>query len=223
MGRTELKYLISAASCRLIISRLSSVLPFDTHATGDGSYFVRSLYFDSMIFQGFFDKEAGLRDRRKFRIRYYNGDRSFIRLEEKEKIGSFSTKTGVRISVESFENLAERKGSLGPFDHPLLEDFNRRVRTGSLFPILFTDYLRTSFCHPVGDLRVTLDRGVTASHFSGDVWRPGASVPLMKSGEAILEIKYSGVYPAHILDLIRDIPKTQTAVSKYCLCCQALY
>lgn len=222
-GRTELKYLVSLPSVRLITSRLSAILPFDTHAGRDGSYLIRSLYFDDPLFRSYHDKEAGIRERKKFRIRYYNQDPSYIRLEEKEKIGDQSIKRGVRIPIEDAERLASGIEPDGPADDPLSDDFFRRIRTGAVQPVLFTDYYRTAFCHPVGDLRISLDRSISASRYTGSLWEPGGSIPLMKEFQAVLEIKFSGCFPSYVTELLWDIPMTPSAASKYCMCCEALY
>ena len=218
-----MKFFISETSARLIRSRLSAVLPYDGYAKADGKYHIRSLYFDDALFRSYYDKEAGVSERKKYRIRYYNDDPGFIRLEEKEKKGNVCFKTSVRISRETAESFLTGNSSPGPLENTLLEDFSRRVRTGAFSPVLFTDYTRTSFCHPLGNLRIALDEGVLASRFNGSLWKTGVPIPVLKSNESILEIKYSSFFPLHIMRLLDDIPRVQSAVSKYCMCCEALY
>ncbi len=58
----------------------------DPHARPDGTYTVHSLYFDDWRDTALREKIDGLPRREKFRIRYYNGDLSFIRLEKKSKV-----------------------------------------------------------------------------------------------------------------------------------------
>ena len=47
----------------------------------NGVYFIRSLYFDDGSDSALREKLDGVSRREKFRIRFYNGDLSFIMLE----------------------------------------------------------------------------------------------------------------------------------------------
>ena len=83
--RHEYKYIISAQSAELLKRRLPCMMARDPHAGESGQYTIRSLYFDDPNFSAFDEKMAGLRDRVKYRLRCYNYNRDFIRLEKKEK------------------------------------------------------------------------------------------------------------------------------------------
>lgn len=50
-----------------------------------GEYKIRSIYFDHYHDKALQEKLMGINNREKFRIRYYNDDVSFIRLEKKSK------------------------------------------------------------------------------------------------------------------------------------------
>ena len=80
--RHEWKHEINAADVLLLRQRLRAVMGADPHAAG-GSYTVRSLYFDNAADKVLLEKVNGIRCREKFRIRYYNGDTSYILLEKK--------------------------------------------------------------------------------------------------------------------------------------------
>ena len=82
--RHELKYLMSEGEAVLIRSRLRERARIDEHAE-NGSYLIRSLYFDDLRESAYEDKQAGTSERRKFRIRVYNYSDDFISLECKEK------------------------------------------------------------------------------------------------------------------------------------------
>ena len=86
--RHELKYLINAGDAELIRQRLCVVLKSDAH-TKDGKYHIRSLYFDDYWNSAYLDKIGGFSERKKYRIRLYNLDDSFIRLECKIKRGAY--------------------------------------------------------------------------------------------------------------------------------------
>jgi len=58
----------------------------DAHAGEDGRYTVRSVYFDDHSDSCYYDNEDGVNNRKKFRIRLYNGDPEVILLECKQKV-----------------------------------------------------------------------------------------------------------------------------------------
>lgn len=60
---------------------------------------IRSLYFDTPDDKALRDKINGVNIRDKFRIRYYNGDTSFISLE-KSKRNDLCAKAGCQITKE---------------------------------------------------------------------------------------------------------------------------
>ena len=80
--RHEFKYLISAESADLLRRRLPHWAGRDPHAGPNGQYAIRSLYFDDPELSALREKTSGVRDRVKYRIRCYNGDYSFLKLEK---------------------------------------------------------------------------------------------------------------------------------------------
>ena len=101
--RHEIKYIISLREAELLKYRLRALLRPDPHVRADGSYFIRSLYFDDTDYRAYHEKIAGVKERTKYRIRFYNMDDSRITLEKKSKDGDFSGKESVRISRELAE------------------------------------------------------------------------------------------------------------------------
>ena len=72
--RHELKYEISYLQYLELRSRLGGLMRQDTHIGPDGSYLVRSIYFDNYADKALREKKDGVPRREKFRIRYYNDD-----------------------------------------------------------------------------------------------------------------------------------------------------
>lgn len=77
--RHEWKHEINYMDLLCIRQRLRAVMTPDPHAV-DGQYVIRSLYFDTPDDKALREKQDGISRREKFRIRYYNGDTSMIRL-----------------------------------------------------------------------------------------------------------------------------------------------
>lgn len=82
--RHEVKHEISYGDMLALRQRLSAVMYPDPH-TVDGRYYIRSLYFDNLADKALREKIDGVNIREKFRIRCYNGDTGFMRLEKRAR------------------------------------------------------------------------------------------------------------------------------------------
>ena len=82
--RVENKYLVTDADLAVITPRLKAVMKQDIHQLGD-CYTIRSLYFDDINDNCMKENDAGVDQRKKYRIRIYDPNSDFIRLEIKEK------------------------------------------------------------------------------------------------------------------------------------------
>ena len=217
-ARNELKFSLHAASAFLLERRLSVGMRKDPYAGPNASYHIRSLYFEDPASSAYLDKVDGLENRTKYRIRFYNGDLSYIRLEKKQKIGKKSFKYGEVISPHFARDLISAKADrLAPCG-PLSEELICKISFERFRPLLFVDYQRVALLHPVGYIRVTLDHAVTGSLFRGELEKSQFYVPVMEENETVLEIKYDSLYPTHVCDMLADIPKIPVAYSKFCKC-----
>ncbi len=221
--RNELKYYISSAHAVLLEKRLSAVLWMDSHTSKNGFYCIRSLYFDDPTSGAFLNKINGLEKREKYRIRYYNNDLGFLRLEKKEKIGNKCRKTYLPISYAFADSLLNGCPCASEAAHPLLDEIAFRVRNERFRPVVFVDYLRKAFLYPAGNVRITLDSQLTSSRFSSTLEDKKCSVPVLSPGETILEVKFDSFLPPMISALLEDIPKVNSSISKYCKCYEAVY
>ena len=97
--RHEVKHVIDRFEEAELRPRLRAVMHSDSHAR-NGVYFIRSLYFDDGSDSALREKLDGVSRREKFRIRFYNGDLSFIMLEKKCKLGGLCAKEQARLSLE---------------------------------------------------------------------------------------------------------------------------
>ena len=98
--RHELKHYINYFDYIIISNRLKQIMENDSYADENGEYKVRSLYFDNYNDKVLKEKLNGVNHRDKYRIRLYNDDSSFIRLEKKSKINGLCKKISSRISKE---------------------------------------------------------------------------------------------------------------------------
>ena len=217
--RYELKYEVNEAVLPLLRARLRAVMQPDRHSGPDG-YLVRSLYFDDLDCAAYRDKLNGNPERSKLRLRYYNGDESYIVLENKEKLGRMTRKTAQEVSREvalamvngDRERCLEARGAV-------MDQFLARGGTRSLKPRVLVDYRRTAFVYSVSNVRITLDEKVSTGLYRTDLFdREAARLPVLDPGRAVVEVKFDHFLPDHLNAALRDIPMVRLAVSKYVKC-----
>lgn len=98
--RHELKHYINYSDYLAIKSRLRTIMHIDRNANSENEYRIRSLYFDNVYDKALMEKVIGVPKRDKFRIRFYNDNHEFIRLEKKSKIRGLCLKDSERITKE---------------------------------------------------------------------------------------------------------------------------
>ena len=80
--RHEQKYFINEMQYHLLSSALDRVLWRDPNGDENNEYHIRSLYFDTVFNDAYFDKIDGDQNRDKYRIRIYNLSDRVIKLED---------------------------------------------------------------------------------------------------------------------------------------------
>lgn len=217
VDRHEIKYIVSTYEAQLLRYRLRAMLRPDPHVRPDGSYFIRSVYFDDPDFTAYNEKLSGVKERTKYRIRFYNHDESVIFLEKKSKDGDFSCKDSVRLTRAGADALLYGDARLSR-EPGLLGELGR-LRCGVWRPVVIVDYDRYPFIYKDGNVRVTIDSNVRTCPYSIDCFDPRLlTVPVLDDGEAVLEVKYDAFLPAPVRALIDGVPKQRSAVSKYTRC-----
>ena len=214
-GRHELKHYINASDCAQLRARLRTVARPDENACDDGGYKIRSLYFDNYSDKAVVEKLSGLSRREKFRLRYYNDDPSFIRLERKSKANRLAYKESAEITAEQCgQLLAGNYGCLKAPDSPLFMELYTKIRCQNLRPRSIVEYHRQAFVYRAGNVRITFDSDIrTSNSVSGFLNADLTTIPA--AGMTIMEIKYDGFLPDVIRDLIQTGWRNQTEFSKY--------
>ena len=240
--RHELKYKISYPDYLAMKSRLRPVMKADPHASAEGRYLVRSIYFDNLSDKALREKIDGVAKREKFRIRYYNDDLSYIVLEKKMKIGSLCLKCSAPITEEECRKILSGgrssvtdggrssvtdggRGSLRNGDlsfmkeHPqeLVRELYAKMTCQQLRPRVLVSYEREPFIYPAGNVRVTFDSDIRTSLLHRE-FMTGEAVSISATDEPqdiILEVKFDAFLPEVVQDLIRVKGIRQHAFSKY--------
>ena len=215
--RQEQKYIVSSADRELLLCRLRAALTPDPFAVDNGLYRIRTLYFDDAFDSALFDSVSGAPEREKYRLRMYNSDVSFLRLEKKLKRYCGGQKPYARLTPEESRMLLRGDYAfLAEKNEPFLQTVYAAARAGALIPRCVVDYTRAAFCHPVGNVRVTVDSDVRVSRNTDAFFNePFAGTPVLEDGACILEIKFDGVLPDFIPPLLGIGDRPRTAMSKY--------
>ncbi|MDD2269285.1 MAG: polyphosphate polymerase domain-containing protein [Eubacteriales bacterium] len=220
--RHELKYLINLGDKELLRYRIKDYMDLDKNAK-NGSYKIRSIYFDDYWNRAYTDKLSGVQHRKKYRIRFYDDSDKVIRLECKIKNASFINKIDTPLNREQTEALLN-----GSFDfllkreERLCHEFYYQCVSRVLRPKCIVDYEREPYIFEDGDVRVTFDNDVRATALlTKDVFNPDLpSIYVLEPGKLILEVKFTEFLPKLIKQLLPAQPTEYQAFSKYTYCCE---
>ncbi|MCR5684066.1 MAG: polyphosphate polymerase domain-containing protein [Lachnospiraceae bacterium] len=219
--RHELKFVIPYGDYLAIRSRIKSLMQTDPHVSADGTYRIRSIYFDNADDKALREKTDGAAKREKFRIRYYNDDFSFITLEKKMKIDDLCLKCDGRITEDECRKLLD--GDLEWMKtHPdgLVQELYAKMVYQRLAPRVLVSYLREPYIYPAGNVRITFDSQIRTSLYSRD-FLTGTVKDISATDtpqDMLLEVKYDAFLPGVIQDMIQTRAIRQQTFSKYGAC-----
>lgn len=213
--RKEEKYMIDMSDYLYLRSILCRMAKPDKNAIADNKYSVRSLYFDSLDDDAFFDKVNGVNNREKFRIRLYDRNTGPIKLEKKSKISTRTIKDSVNISEYQTRQIINGDTSWMMLkDSALFREFYVKHKTIPLVPKNIVEYTREAFVFNNFNIRITFDSDIRSTTSSVDLF--DFDIPMIKlTDKIILEVKYDTFIPGYIKDILNQIDKKTTSYSKY--------
>ena len=219
--RHELKYKIHFSEYLAIRQRLRSVMRPDPHAGADGTYQIRSIYFDNVYDKALREKVDGIQKREKFRIRYYNDRFSLITLEKKIKHNSLCMKKDAEITeAECRALLSGDTGWMLGHSEELVRELYCKMKSQQLRPRVLVSYKREPYVYAAGNVRVIFDSNIRTTLFHRDFLENQVrdieteEVP----GDMILEVKFDEFLPEIISCLLQTEGIRQQAFSKYGAC-----
>lgn len=214
--RKELKYVITQEQFWDIKSRLGVLMEQDEHST-DGSYMVRSQYYDSITDADLKDNLDGVWEKQKIRVRVYSPNATVAKLEYKCKKGSDGIKYSMQLNREEvlrlenhqYDFLLERKEELAHRLYVKMTEEYYRPKT-------IIEYRRTAFLYPVSDVRITFDRNLRASSNPyGILEETPGYFPLLNADKVVMEIKYNDFLPTFLKEITTSVDASAEAYSKY--------
>lgn len=217
--RHEIKYFVNRRQAAELSRFLRRNMDIDPNADEEGSYWIRSLYFDTIDNKDYHEKIIGHNIRKKIRLRIYNISAATVKLEIKNKYNNYILKETAIISQEDAKKLIHG-------DHRSLLDYNENV-TNKIFafmhrnlyrPSVIIDYEREAYLYPFQNIRITLDKNLYSSYSSYDLFEENiCMVPVFNNDVSILEVKYNHMIPSLIQKVLSNFSIQKSQISKYCL------
>lgn len=217
--RHEYKHYLNYADYLSIRNRLQCVMKKDSHAGTKGFYQIRSLYFDNMEDKALKEKINGVSNREKFRIRCYDFNFDFIRLEKKVKKGGLGYKISAPLTYEQTEKIIWGDTDwMKDSEEALIVELYEKMKTEGIKPKTIVDYTREPFVYSAGNVRVTLDYDIRTGLQNKNFLDKNVPTIPASPGTCILEVKYDNFMPDMIRDIVQLRNREETAFSKYAAC-----
>lgn len=219
--RNEIKFIINKNVATILKEKLKLIMDVDSNSVNeDNSYFIRSLYFDDENQTAYNEKIEGVEYRKKYRIRVYNDDYSFIRLECKYKHENKTSKDQILINKKICDRIIEDRleGAI-PKDDNLLCKFLVDTKLKKLKPSVIVDYKRIAYTYPISDVRITFDSNIKSGLYNYNIYDKNATTyPVIDENEVVLEVKFNEVLPSAIAIILSSVPMFRQAFSKFAMC-----
>ncbi len=218
--RHELKYYINQHDYIALRCKLKNIMVVDSNTNAEGSYHIRSLYFDDIYNSSLYEKLSGVGNRQKLRMRIYNLSDKVIVLEKKLKNGDMVAKTRNQLSIEECRSILNHDydGFLYS-DKQLLRELYMKHKTAHMKPIVLVDYEREAYVKKEGNVRITFDKNLRTGLHSTELFNKHLpSLSVVDDDLVIMEIKYDEYIPSYIKNVLQLPNRTRQTVSKYVMC-----
>ena len=224
--RYEFKYLISLAKATAIDNYVAEYLPIDRYSKlyPDGYYDICSLYLDSPDMRLCRESMNGVLNRYKLRIRCYSNDPTTPRFFEiKRRANTVIIKSRARVNNDDVPKILAGRFvqpiSRSPAEIEKLKQFMLYMQSIQAAPVVLVRYKRKAYEGIAENrVRVTFDKqlhfkidNAPCIYFNGTNWQKN-NICLEW---VILEIKYTGRFPAWLNRMVEYFNIQQHSVSKY--------
>ena len=234
MLRYERKYLVPNYLLNDLRNRIRGFVREDIYATANGKglpeYTVRSIYFDSPDLINYHEKHAGLKHRRKLRVRSYNkfAPEKEVVLEIKRKLENRVRKHRSSVSYGNLDKLLESGRveaylDLSHSKNPArsLEDARRfffHYKLKPFLPTTLVTYEREAYHGKLNaGTRITFDKNIRSKNYpSLDELFSEENMRYLFKDHCIMEIKYfDDEMPGWAKGIVQEFRLRHEALSKY--------
>lgn len=216
--RREEKYQLSLLEALQCAARFEKILETDEFSK-NGSYQIRSLYFDTVDDRDFHAKLTEQNCRQKVRLRIYTPNDRHVKLELKQKENIYQKKQSLLITREDALALIDcRYSVLLNYDSPFAAQMFALMAEACYRPRVIIEYGRRAFMAKENNIRLTFDSDIRA--LEGDYGLFSMALPLypvLPPDQVIFEVKYNRFLLGYIMDELRCVNRRSVTSSKYCL------
>ena len=218
--RHEYKYPLTQALIEN--AKINAVASRDSHTGTDGTYQIRSLYFDDYQNSCYMSNENGVDEREKFRIRIYNHSTERITLECKEKYRGMTHKSSSPITLSQCEKLmwGEIPSDITK-EQRVLHRLAYLMAVRLMRPAVIVEYERIPYVYRMQDanVRVTFDRNIlSGSDVRAFLDERIAGRGILPVGTELMEVKFDSFLPDEIYQILQLEGLRASTFSKYYLC-----
>lgn len=224
-NRFEIKYILTLQQAEKFKQALGSYMRPDEHGKDNGRYALTSLYYDSPDLRCYWEKEYGLRFRRKLRLRRYETGETLTEdtptfIEIKQRVDRVTQKRravlpyGDALRLTNDRQIPEH----APEDKAVIEEIYVLLWQYNLRPVSIVRYNRQAFIGSVYDLglRVTFDTALTFQAHPLHLHEDPQGLPMMPVNQVVMEIKVNERIPSWLTGLIANHNLRLERISKYC-------
>ncbi len=213
--RHEYKYMISYDEMLKLRSKLNKLLDIDRSYDG---YMVRSLYFDSLEDNDYYDKLDGVMNRKKIRLRIYEAGSDYVKLELKGKYDYHQLKESLVINKRAAEEII--KGNykiLLSSDNEVAKKLYLILSQNTYKPKVIIEYNRIAYITSMGG-RITFDYDIRSSYQTDEFFDENVNyVKIMDPKNVVLEVKFDRFLEPYISNVLNKFINNRESVSKYVL------
>lgn len=229
--RREYKFLLRRELVPRVRDAITGVCKLDRYAGPDGTYPIRSLYFDTDDLRLFWANEREQGERFKVRARTYPGVSDVVFLEVKRRVIDIIVKTRVGVPIGEWARLVSDPAAMKAADLPgrgqrFGEHFAALVHGYHLTPKISVEYDREAYVSLIDDYaRATFDLRIRSQlHESLDLdadprhWKMTDHSVRTQTHEpmCVLELKFASAAPPWMSSLVRRFDLLRYEFSKYC-------
>ena len=209
--RHEYKYVIPYGDMLKLRNKLDEVLTLDR----GGHYLVRSLYFDSQDDKDYYDKQGGEMIRKKLRLRIYDIDSDFAKLEIKGKYDYHQLKESLVIRKDVAKKIINGDYSdLLLMDNDLAKRIYVYLQSGYR-PKVIIEYDRAAYITTT-TTRITFDFNIKKSNDFDNFYTNDLNYFDLTNGtDVVLEVKFDRFLEPYISKILDKYISRYQSVSKY--------
>jgi hypothetical protein len=229
----EFKYIVHNSQLDQLREMIRPYVELDPYAadTPNKEYTVRSIYFDTVHLDYYFEKIDGYKIRKKIRIRGYNKQlgNDTVFMEIKRKLKEPIEKDREKLTFEVMRRLIAGEGAAaygpGKDDHGIngAGKFLFHVYRNNLKPVVLVIYDREAFLERFDSrVRLTLDKNLRCIAYPGidDLYSEEKVIPALKD-KFIFEVKFVDHFPGWLRPITGKLGLLRTSASKYVMCIDA--